>query len=320
MTLPLPDQLQFIPTNVNRFVTLARNGGLTKILVFLLTDIINLKIYDRYSRLSSYLLGTAFVVISVHTFELIVNLKDRGIGKHLVLFGTWEEKPAKIFESELNRLSRQTQGGIIVDIGANIGYYSLIAVNALTDDGEVLAIEPAQENTSLLERNIRLNDCTDRVTVISGAIGNRTGEATLQLASESNLHRIEHDRVGTRDGGEQQTTLWSLDDLLDEYDYSHNGVIGLRMDVEGYEIEVLEGMKEVLQGDNPMVMYVEVHNNIFDRQEAQIIPQLLEEAGFEICAVERGIVADSPFDITFQADSWGDLPRINRAYSLIARR
>lgn len=318
--LPLPDQFQFIPTTLNRLVTLVRNGGIANVLMYIFTDLIRLDIYPKYSKFSTFLHGTPFIVIPIHTFELIINLRDRGIGKHLVLFGTWEEKPANIYQTELRKVSQQTPGGVIVDIGANIGYYAMIEADVLDKHGEVLAIEPAQENASLLERNIRLNDFTDRITVVHGAIGDRTGEATLQLSSESNLHRIEHERVSNRNAGEQLTNLWSLDDLLDELDYPHEKVMGLRMDVEGYEIEIFEGMKRLLSGDNPMVMYIEVHNNIFDNQEARMIPQILSEAGFEICAVERGIVSNKPFDITFSANSWEELPEINRAYSLIARR
>ncbi len=318
LRIPITERLEGALVNINNLIALWRHNGATSISIYLLSELFSLATYQRYAAIASDLLGTNIVMIRVRDYAMLVDIEDLGISRNLLLFGTWEDKLATLFEEELRKLGGELNNGLVVDIGANIGYYALLESTSLGDDAEVLAIEPAKDNARLLERNVHLNGLTERVSIHQGAIGDRTGTAILQRSRRSNLHRIEHERVSDRRGGSHKTQLWTLDEFLRSQGRDPQAVNVVRMDLEGYELEALEGMEEVINGEGPLLLYIEVHNNIFDEEEATRVPELLAAAGFEIRGVERGIVTGRPFDVTFSAQTWEELPAIEKAYGLIA--
>ena len=299
---------------------MVKKKGILGITIYIFSDLLDLRAYGAYVLALRKLLGTSTILVSVRDYEMLIDITDYGISKRLFLYGTWEDKLATLFEQEMSRLGDSIDTPIAIDIGANIGYYTIMEANALGSDSRVVAIEPAEKNMNLLRQNVSLNGLTEQVSLHQCAIGAETGTATLQLSNQSNLHRIEHDRVSNRNAGSETTDLWSLDGFLSEHDHEPNDVAVIRMDLEGYELEVLQGMTDVLASSGPLLLYIEVHNNIFCDEESKRIPKLLCEAGFEICAVEWGIVTASPFDITFDVQSWDELQDIEKAYSLLARK
>jgi FkbM family methyltransferase len=149
-------------------------------------------------------------------------------------------------------------GDLFVDVGANIGSYTLLAASL---GATCLALEPIPTTFLNLQRNIALNGLT-RVTALEVAVGSKRGTLTMT----SNFDTINHVITNAEPGIEVQ--VWSLDDLV-----IVDRPLGLKIDVEGWEQEVLAGASEVLK--SPLLLFVIVEVNESGRRYGHSGPVLL---------------------------------------------
>jgi FkbM family methyltransferase len=147
------------------------------------------------------------------------------------------------------------------DIGANIGSYSLLAAASGTS---VTAFEPGADARADLLANADANDLRDRVDATPYALGDWTGQGVLLPAERSGIRELR------RDADEGDTVPVARGDGLD---LPAPDVI--KIDVEGAELAVLDGLGQLLQ--DARALYVEVHNP--DEREAVL--QALRERGLE---------------------------------------
>ena len=145
-----------------------------------------------------------------------------------------------------------------VDIGANIGYYLLMLEKEVGQNGKVTLIEPSIENLPELKLNIELNHFTN-VDLHEVAIGMENGAIGLKTGVNSGI--VESDQ------GAYQVRLKTLDSIVEEK------VDFLKIDVEGYEGQVLGGAEALIERDHPTI-FLEMH------------PHMLERFGF----TTRGII------------------------------
>ena len=143
------------------------------------------------------------------------------------------------------------EGMAVVDIGANIGYYTLIIAKIVGGKGKVYAFEPDPENYRLLVKNIELNGY-DNVIPMQKAVSNRTGTTELFLHPvDMGSHRI----YNSNDGRESiKIEMVSLDEF---FEGKENKVDVIKMDVEGAEIAALQGMKNILQNNDDVKIFTE---------------------------------------------------------------
>ena len=139
-------------------------------------------------------------------------------------------------------LGRIREGSTILDIGAHIGYYTLLFAKRAGADGRVIAFEPSTATYEKLLENISLNDF-DNISTVKAAASNRSGTATINLAAGYNtgstsLH-FDSGAVGT----EQVDTI-AIDEYLSRHAIDDVNVV--KIDVEGHELQVLEGMRATL--------------------------------------------------------------------------
>ncbi len=106
--------------------------------------------------------------------------QDRYVSQRLRDDGIWEP-----FETELVS-ALLTPGAVFADVGANIGYFTLLGAHWVGPDGAVIAVEPDPANAALLRRSLQYNALEGRVTLIQGAFAEQAGEGQLYL-SEDNL-------------------------------------------------------------------------------------------------------------------------------------
>lgn len=132
-------------------------------------------------------------------------------------------------------------GGWFLDVGANLGWYSLSLADADGVDG-VLAIEPEPHNHGLLQANVRLNGLESRVRVANCAVGRQQGTATMHLYRGSNRgrHSIATDHEG-RGSGRVEVPVRRLDDVVSRSGLDDAPIAAIKMDVEGYESEAIAG-------------------------------------------------------------------------------
>lgn len=313
---------RFFRSRINELLLLIKRRKVGAIVSFFVFSVTGFSLYDRYINYLVARRDDPFKLVETRDYEMFVDLRDKGLSKELLLYGTREEGPARIFEREVKQIADEVDDPLVVEPGANIGYYTLLMGNLMTetdiDSCDIVAIEPSSKNTALLEQNVRHNGIDDFVSIHQCAISSETGTGTLDLAQESNLHRLAED--GTDVDNAETVPVRRIDDLLVEHDYDPADVNIVRMDIEGQEVAALKGMDEVLSADGPTLLYIEVHNHLFDDSEVRELPDRLSDAGFEIKGVEWGTITDDPFDFSFDIDDWQELQTINSAYGLIAKK
>ena len=192
------------------------------------------------------------VVRNVQGSRMKLDLSDQGISRELYLTGVHEPYSTRQFREELK------PGMVLLEIGANIGYYTLISLQHLGPDGYVVALEPSPVNLSALSENLRLNEVDGRVRLFPYAAGRKPGVLPFYMMPRGNHSTfIKRDDPNFQPVSVVDVQLTSIDELVKrenlKFDY-------FRMDVEGYESEVIEGMAETLADvDAPSGAFIEVH-------------------------------------------------------------
>lgn len=165
-----------------------------------------------------------------------------------------------VYEEDLGlRIKKAvSEGKRFVDIGANAGYFSLLASNFGSDSVRHLAVEPFPENVALLKKHLTVNNMQN-VEVKELAVSDRTGE--LEFSNSGNLAANTYkseSSIFTDQLIKVKTT--SLDALAD-----HKGLDGncfLKIDVEGAEFDVLRGGKKYLTTHHPDVVLATHDNHV----------------------------------------------------------
>jgi FkbM family methyltransferase len=152
--------------------------------------------------------------------------------------GSYEPQLTAVFE-------RYCRAGMtVVDVGANLGYYSLLASTLVGSTGRVVALEPNSENCRLLLSSLRLNGTTN-VELLPVAADTATGWAYYSTHVGSNGGLVDDGDLLGRPGVVVPT--FRLDDLVE-------GPVGfLKMDVEGAEGRVVQGATKIIERDRPIV-------------------------------------------------------------------
>ncbi len=179
--------------------------------------------------------GRRFLLRSIHNYRMYLDLQDPGLSRSLLLFGT-REVDHKIMLEKIVR-----PGMTIFDIGGNIGYYPLMELSLLRGTGKMVIAEPSPSNVALLRRNLDLNGYGD-VLVLDAAVSDRPGRRNFYLSEQSNLgtfHPVGHGSE-TLTGGTVDVETLTVPIMTERFGPPDL----LRMDVEGHEVEVLNGMIE----------------------------------------------------------------------------
>ncbi|MFC1632333.1 FkbM family methyltransferase [Candidatus Omnitrophota bacterium] len=133
------------------------------------------------------------------------------------------------------------EGNVVLDIGARVGYYTLIFSRLVGKEGKVFAFEPDPKNFALLQKNVQAKGCRN-VVLIRKAVANKTGQANLYLSEH---HQGDH-RIYDSSDGRQSIKIESirLDDFLKGYNHRINFI---KIDVQGAEAGVIQGMARLLE-------------------------------------------------------------------------
>lgn len=166
--------------------------------------------------------------------------------------------------------NESTHGGILYDVGANIGAYSLIGAACGL---EVFAFEPAPQNYAALHENISLNNFDGKITAIPIILG---AESMLHMYSFSDYSRgATEGFFSTQEekGVRKNMLVETLDNVISEYGLPAPSL--LKIDVDGGEVEVLQGAKKTLSNPGLRGILIEAEEGNKDRIEA-----MLTSAGF----------------------------------------
>lgn len=207
--------------------------------------------------------------------RMTVDTQDT-VGEYIYYFGTWEPALSHWIASRL------CPGDVFVDVGANVGYFSLLGAQLVGDSGCVVAIEPAPQIFSLLEKNVRRN-AAKNVRCAQIAVWDR--EERLKLftkPAESAGQSTVVPEWATRCGLDFHYEVQGLpfDRILTPAESAAVRII--KIDVEGAEWQVLEGLVPLLNNFRPDLEIVVEVTHDSDR-----VLQTLRQQGFYCYQVEN---------------------------------
>jgi len=142
------------------------------------------------------------------------------------------------------------EGEIVVDVGAHVGKYALVAAKMVGDRGKVVAVEAHPENFRALCDNISLNGFRN-VVALNVAAYNKNFEEVLLSGSRDDVYSLKEQ---LKNGIKVETR--TIDSILQELGIKT--VNWVKIDVEGAEVEVLQGMKHVIENSQNLKLFVEV--------------------------------------------------------------
>jgi FkbM family methyltransferase len=148
-------------------------------------------------------------------------------------------------------LDNVAAGGVVYDIGANVGFFSLLAARRVGPQGRVYAFEPVARNAAAIERSARLNGF-EALEVFAKAAGAASGIAELNLARHIGGAVLASVGVPPDRRGSVSVEVVAIDDLIREGSLRSPSLV--KIDVEGAELEVIRGMKATLQAHRPVVI------------------------------------------------------------------
>ena len=213
------------------------------------------------------LLGIRFVQAKVNSYRMKLDLGTLGLSKVLFVYGTRELPDVAIVKEAI------TEGMVIADIGANIGFYTLLEAQLAGPTGHVYAFEPDPRNIPLLKENIVLNDFSERITLYEQAVSDRAERKRFQLGARSNVSSFV-DRPDVVDAVDVDCISLNEFEHIDTVDM-------LRMDAEGYECKIIAGvLPHLAKTDRPFSIMLEVHPNEYNDTDLNFSAQL--EALYEL--------------------------------------
>ena len=150
------------------------------------------------------------------------------------------------------------QGDIVIDIGANIGRYTIISSKRVGTKGKVVAIEAHPGNFEILNRNIKLNQLTNIIPLNYAAYSKET-KIKLYVPDEESGYTIYHTLMERTGKKFVEVNANTLDYLLQLNQIRQEEVNWIKIDVEGAELEVLKGATNVLSKSKDISLLIEVH-------------------------------------------------------------
>jgi FkbM family methyltransferase len=146
------------------------------------------------------------------------------------------------------------KGDVVLDLGANIGYWTLVFARLVGNAGKVFAFEPDPANFAILKKNVEINGYQN-VVLEQKAVTNKTSKIKLYLAEEKNDNRI-YDLIGNRKSIEVDAVS------LDDYFKNRNMKVDfIKMNIQGSEGLVVQSMTTLLQNANELKIMTEFAPN-----------------------------------------------------------
>jgi FkbM family methyltransferase len=177
----------------------------------------------------------------IHGFKMYTAMDDLAVS-YGIRSGAYEDNVVAVFRRFLR------PGMSAVDVGANVGFFTMLAASLVGPDGYVLAVEPNPENMKLLEASRRAN-AFDQVTIALTAAGKQTGVLVLNPSFSNGTTSELSDSIESALTG-QLVPSFRLDDIVPQ----ERHIDFVKMDAEGAEYSVLLGSQETIARCRPVLV------------------------------------------------------------------
>jgi FkbM family methyltransferase len=235
-------------------------------------------------------LGTEAVVSVAGGSRMLVRTDD-AIGRVLAISGLWEPNVTAAFRQRL------APGDVCVDVGAHVGYFSLLASKLVGDTGHVYAFEPSPSNYQGLRGNLERNGVTN-VTAFPFAAGERARRAALHEGPGTNsgratLRPVRPDLTAIEEPG-LPVEVRPVASCIPGDDQKRVRVI--KVDVEGSELEALQGLIPIFELGERLALFVEFNPGWIDDADAiRRLDHLRRAYGFTLQRLSAGYLLETLF-------------------------
>lgn len=204
-------------------------------------------------------------------------------GLRLSIRGTHNEEEAMMVRNNIKK------DEIVVDLGAHIGYYTLMMAKLVGQNGKVFAFEPEPRNLELLHKNIEVNSYKN-IEVIPKAVSDIDGVCTLFVGQESfGANKIfKPKKTDTQKFDEIKTKTIRLDDYFKEIGFLKK-ISFIKMDIEGSEVRALQGMKNILELNENLKIFTEINRDALEDNNSNFknMLELLNEYDFKFYVPDK---------------------------------
>ena len=220
-------------------------------------------------------------VIEVQGSKMYVNPRGlpqtfrRTFQSYIVSSG-WEDMTTQMYKDVIR------EGDVVLDLGANIGYYTLLAARLAGPKGRVYAFEPEPLNYSLLLKNVELNGYAN-VVAMQQAVSDKLGTVKFFLDRENTGAHTMYQHEGTKGYIEVETV--TMDDFFRD---KGRRVDVIKMDIEGAEMAALAGMEGIIRDNDGIKIFMEFYFPGIERSGSspeKFVRRLIDDYGFSVLAI-----------------------------------
>jgi FkbM family methyltransferase len=213
---------------------------------------------------------------------MYVDTRDIGLAPHLMLDGYWE-----MWVTEA--LMGFVRGGMtVIDVGANLGYYTVLMADLVGPRGRVYAIEPNPRLAALLRMSLAVNGLDARSFVHETALSARSGLA-VQLHATENFPQNGFISVAAENSPLRTKTL---DEVVGD-----GPVDFIKIDAEGAEWDIWTGMQRTLARNQPLAVFLEFNASRYDQPDRFLAALLQHDFALAHIDLQRGVEPIDPLQI-----------------------
>ncbi|WP_448659580.1 FkbM family methyltransferase [Sphingomonas sp. CJ99] len=209
-------------------------------------------------------------------YKMYVDTADVGISSHLLLDGFWE---MWVTEAMMRMVPR---GTTVLDVGANLGYFTILLADLTGSEGRVLSFEPNPRMASRLRRSVEVNGFSGYTTVYEAGLGDTNG--TARMVIDQNQPGGGHILKGSDEQGAVNIPVMRLDEVPGAMDATF-----MKIDVEGFEHHVWRGMSGILAQKKPLTLFMEFTIQRFEDARGFLHEILAEGFSLNIVDYEQGV-------------------------------
>jgi FkbM family methyltransferase len=212
-------------------------------------------------------------IVEVNKSKMLLYPKKGAIHRELFLY----KKREPICTDYLMRSTVLKEGDFVLDIGANIGYYVLVESQLIGKSGKIYAVEPVHSNFELLKKNIELNNLKT-ASAFQFAFGDQNTTSKIYVSDRSNWCAMNKAAVSGTIIGEEEVSVKTVDTFFKDKAPPNF----VRMDVEGYEYQIIKGMTKTLKGDVKILAELHPLRSYLEPEKMQELFDILEQYGFRV--------------------------------------
>jgi len=238
----------------------------------------------RYVLVKQYLIANA----EKYSIKLKFKIEDT-IGRRIYKKGAYEKDLSDFIINHI----RFDKGDIAFDVGANIGWYSLLLDRLMPEGCQIYAFEPDPLNYRLLMFNIQMNGA-NKVRAVKKALSNKKEIKKLNRYSNRNLGR--HSLLDINEDDFVEVEAIVLDDFIQLNNIDFNKVKFAKIDIEGYEYFALSGALKVLDAIDCLICEFVPGYLKYGKVDPELIINLLENKGFKSNTMRHGVLTPATRD------------------------